>query len=136
MTGDQTAFVHCYFGDLLCLPVCVPVTLWLQRRLGWRVDDRRPSGLELLLYWALWCGCFEWLGPMIPLLAPGAVADPWDVIAYGAGGLIGILVWRPAVHERGPCPATSGRMVMGRLLVAIGVAAFVLSAYRFGVVFR
>jgi hypothetical protein len=43
MTVDLNSFVHCYLGDVLCLPVCLPVTLWLQRRVGLRSDDRCPS---------------------------------------------------------------------------------------------
>lgn len=135
MTSDPTAFVHCYLGDVLCLPVCIPVTLWLQRKLCLRQHDRRPGLREIGLHWLLWTACFEWLGPRLPLLAPGAVSDPWDAVAYGAGGLLSAVVWRP---EREPRPGATPSLseVVGRAMVAALVAGFVLSAYRFGIVFR
>lgn len=136
MTCDPTSFVHCYLGDVLCLPVCVPVTLWLQRRVGLRSDDRRPTPGELLLHWLLWTACFEWLGPQMPLLAPGAVSDPWDAVAYGIGGLVAAVVWRPQRGEKLSGTVPSFADVAGRAAVAMAVAVFVLSAYRFGVVFR
>jgi len=135
MTSDPAAFVHCYFGDVLCLPVCIPVTLWLQRKLSLRRHDLRPTGVEIGLYWILWTGCFEWLGPLVPALAPGAVADPWDAVAYAIGGLIAAMVWR-----EGRCPrqggAPSAYQLIGRAAIAMVVAVCVLSAYRFGVVFQ
>jgi hypothetical protein len=140
MTVDPRSFVHCYLGDILCLPVCVPVTLWLQRRVGLRSDDRCPTLPELLLHWLLWSACFEWLGPRIPLLAPGAVSDPWDVVAYGVGGLVAAVVWRPQRVDNllgtvlGTVPTFAA--LAGRAAVAMAVAVFVLGAYRFGVVFR
>ena len=141
LASDPTAFVHCYFGDVLCLPVCVPVTLWLQRRVGLRGDDRQPTARELVLLWALWSLCFEWLGPRVPLLAPGAVCDPWDAVAYGIGGLLAALVWRPSRPELTDRQLWGGSgtqlvAVVGRLAVAVMVALLVLSAYRFAVMFR
>lgn len=142
MTVDPTSFVHCYLGDVLCLPVCVPMTLWLQRCVGLRRHDRRPTPRELLLHWLLWSACFEGLGPRMPLLAPGAVCDPWDAVAYGVGGLLAAVVWRSPHGEivAGPVPSQapgpSLAIVAGRVAVAMAVAVFVLSAYRFGVVFR
>lgn len=136
MTSDPTSFVHCYLGDVLCLPVCVPVTLWLQRRAGLRSHDRRPTPRELLLHWLLWSACFEGLGPRMPLLAPGAVCDPWDAVAYGVGGLLAAVVWRPPHGDNVSSPVPTLATVAGRAAVAMAVAVFVLSAYRFGVVFR
>lgn len=136
MTVDPGSFVHCYLGDILCLPVCVPVTLWLQRRVGLRSDDRCPTPHELLLHWLLWSACFEWLGPQLPLLAPGAVSDPWDAVAYGVGGLLAAVVWRPQPGESLLGTGPSFAAMAGRTAVAMAVAVFVLSAYRFGVVFR
>lgn len=146
MTDDSTSFVHCYLGDVLCLPVCVPMTLWLQRRVGLRGDDRRPTARELLLHWLLWSACFEWLGPRMPLLAPGAVSDPWDAVAYAVGGLLAAVVWRPRRGEHLLGRPSSGGVlsggmlsvpaIAGRAAVAMAVALFVLSAYRVGVMFR
>lgn len=129
--ADRAAFVHCYFGDVLCLPVCVPVTLWLQRRLGLRDHDRPPGARELLLLWGWWSCCFEWIGPGLPLLAPGAVSDPWDALAYLGGGVLGAACWwrgrgaRPAELRRTP----SRRHLLGRAAVATLVAGLVLGSY-------
>lgn len=141
LASDPTAFVHCYFGDVLCLPVCVPVTLWLQRCLGLRGDDRQPTTRELVLLWGLWSLCFEWLGPHVSSLAPGAVSDPWDAVAYGVGGVLAALVWRPQHAElsgkqRWGGDAVKLGAVLGRLTIAVLVALVVLSAYRFAVMFR
>ena len=134
-TDDPSSFVHCYLGDVLCLPVLLPVTLWLQRRCGLRGHDGAPTAAEWLGHWGLWSLCFEWLGPALPLLAPGAVRDPWDAVAYGAGGVAAAAVWRVGPSSVG---ADSRRVVcaFGRFVVAVAVAAFVLSAYRVGVRLR
>lgn len=139
-TSDATSFVHCYLGDVLCMPVIVPVTLWLQQRLGLRPRELRPGRRELLLHWLLWSMCFEWLGPRLPVLAPGAVADPWDAVAYGAGGLLAAFAWGSRtgarVEEVVPGSVPSGGALLGRLAVAVGVALAVLLAYRVGAVVR
>lgn len=135
MTSDPTSFVHCYLGDVLCLPVCIPVTLWLQRKLSLRLHDQRPSLREIALHWLLWTACFEWLGPLLPLLAPGAVSDPWDAVAYAVGGLLAALLWRPECQPRLGATA-SFRDVAARATVAALVAGVVLSAYRVAAVFR
>jgi len=128
-TADGGAFVHCYLGDTLCLLVLLPVTLWLQRRLGLRRHDGAPTWREWLCHWALWSVCFEVIGPSLPLLAPGAVRDPWDVLAYAVGGAVGAVAWRDA----GRPPAVGARPQSGRgwrLAVALLVAVVVLGAYQ------
>ncbi|MCK5940480.1 MAG: hypothetical protein KAI24_00820 [Planctomycetes bacterium] len=137
-TADPASFVHCYLGDVLCLPVLLPVTLWLQRSCGLRGHDGAPTAGEWLQHWLLWSMCFEWLGPSLPLLAPGAVRDPWDAVAYGAGGLVAGLVWRDRCvgARRGAVRSPDGRsgwtQRLARAALAVAVAAFVLSAYRLG----
>jgi len=135
MSSDPGSFVNCYFGDVLCLPVCIPITLWLQRRLSLRGHDRHPSLREIGGHWLLWTMCFEGLGPQLPQLAPGAVSDPWDAVAYALGGVVAAIAWRPDCAQN-PGATPSLAEVAGRATVAALVAAFVLSAYRFGVVFR
>lgn len=140
MAVEPESFVCCYFGDVLCMPVCLPVTLWLQRQVGVRLHDCVPTGRELLLHWILWSCCFELLGPRLPLLAPGAVCDPLDTVAYAVGGLFAYIFWRSgarrAVSLRSPVSVASWSQRGGRIMVAIAVATLVLSGYRFGVAFR
>lgn len=140
MSVEPASFVRCYFGDVLCMPVCLPVTLWLQRRVGVRFHDRMPSGAELLLHWILWSCCFELLAPRLPSLAPGAVCDPLDAVAYAVGGLFAGFFWRSGTSrsdpDLAPVSTASWPQQGGRFVVAVAVAALVLSGYRFGVVFR
>lgn len=131
-TADPASFVHCYLGDVLCLPVLLPVALWLQRGLGLRAHDGAPTAGEWLGHWALWSVCFEVLGPAAPSLAPGAVCDPWDVVAYGCGSVAAAWCWRAPLGARG---ATSGagaafarRVAQSALAVAVSLG--VLSAYH------
>jgi hypothetical protein len=96
--------------------------------------DEAPSAREWLGHWALWSFCFELAGPALPLLAPGAVRDPLDVVAYGAGGVVAACWWRARAGSR---QATSGpRRVFARACVAGAVAGFVLSAYGVRAIWR
>lgn len=78
-------FWHDQFTDLLLIPAALPLLLWLQRRLGLREHDARPSWREIGLHVAVWSVAAE-------LVAPGlfhsGVADWRDVVAYGAGALL------------------------------------------------
>lgn len=127
LAADPGAFVRCYLGDVLCLPVGVPVVLWLQRQFGLRDHDLPPCIGELALHWLLWSLCFEWLGPRLPALAPGAVGDPWDVVAYAAGGLVAGCLWRSPPWP--PFADLSPRPALLRVLLAFAFALVVLSAY-------
>ena len=133
--ADMSSFVHCYLSDFLCLPVLLPVTLWLQRLLGLRGHDDAPSYRECAAHWLLWTCCFELLGPAAPALAPGAVADPWDAVAYGVGGLLVAWLWRRgSAREDRRAPLGRGLLgVAGSAVVALAVSALVLSAYQVGV---
>jgi len=130
LCSDPTAFVHCYLGDVLCLPVCVPLVLWLQRRLGLRAHDLPPTWREVFANWLVWSCCFEWLGPHLPTLAPGAVADPYDAVAYAGGGALAALLWRsPRGARRAP-----GRL--RRALLSTAFAGLVLVGYQGAVALR
>ena len=137
-TEAPTSFVHCYLGDVLCLPVLLPVALWLQRGLGLRAHDGGPTAGEWLGHWALWSVCFEVLGPSAPLLAPGAVADPWDVVAYGCGGLAAAWCWRaPAAERRAPSGAGVRRpRRVAKSALAVAVSLGVLSVYHVDILIR
>ncbi|MEZ6038467.1 MAG: hypothetical protein R3F29_13370 [Planctomycetota bacterium] len=124
----SASFVHGYLGDLLLLPVLVPIALGAQRRLGLRSHDGPPTIVELLLHWLLWSWCFEWLGPRLPALAPGAVADPWDLLAYAAGGAMAALWWRGGFCARGHFAGAG--LVVRRATVALALSLPVLGAYH------
>ena len=86
----HSAFLHDHFNDLLLIPCALPPLLWLQRRLNLRPDDRPPTVGEIALYVVIWSILFEVLGPHI---MPWTVGDPWDAVAYVAGGILAGLWW-------------------------------------------
>ena len=79
-----------HFADLLLIPAALPLWLWLERRLGWRADDRAPRWREVVFAVAVWALAAEGLAP---LLFTRATADPWDVAAYLGGALAAGLFW-------------------------------------------
>lgn len=94
-------FFHAWFNDGLLIPCALPPLLWMHRRLGWRADDRPPTGGEIAAHWAGWSVLFEGIGPHL-LRTTG---DPWDVVAYGVGAVGAWLWWRRPRRsqvERGP----------------------------------
>ncbi len=72
----------------MALPVFLSLNFLLGSWLGLIPGDRRIRVREAILA-ALGFGfCFEVL---VPIWSQRAIADPWDVLAYLAGGLL--LVW-------------------------------------------
>jgi len=116
-TGHPSDFWHCYLNDVLCLPIWVPVALWVQRKLSIRKHDLPPTQGELALHWFVWSWLFECLGPAIRRGGLGAVADPWDVVAYAVGAVAAGALWRSA---RDPSKAGAvGRPNLARHAAAI-----------------
>lgn len=83
-------FLLFHFNDLLLIPCALPLLLWLHARLGWRSRDQAPTVAETAFHLLVWSVLFEWIGPRIIARATG---DPWDVVAYVAGGLLATLWW-------------------------------------------
>lgn len=77
------------FNDLLLIPAALPPVLALQRWLGLRMDDRPPRWREIGFHLLVWSILFEAVGPHVMRVT----GDPYDVVAYVAGGLIGGLWW-------------------------------------------
>ncbi|MCC7374339.1 MAG: hypothetical protein IT581_06770 [Verrucomicrobiales bacterium] len=77
------------FNDFLLIPAALPPVLALQRWLGLRTDDRPPLWREIGFHLLVWSILFEAVGPHL-LRVTG---DPYDVVAYAAGGLIGGVWW-------------------------------------------
>ena len=84
-------FFHSHFDDVLLIPAALPVVLWLQRLLRLRDHDRPPGWLEMFGHLAIWSVMCKLVGPY--LLHIG-VADPWDVLAFTAGGVAACLWWQ------------------------------------------
>lgn len=90
-------FMHDHFNDLLLMPCALPVLLLAQRRLKLRTGDAMPSAGEIALYCALWSVQCKILGPH---LTSRATYDPWDILAYAAGGLLAWLWWHREKFSR------------------------------------
>ena len=76
--------VRLYGTDFLAPLVLIPLFTWMQVAFGLRSRSRPIAALEILLYVALISSIYEWL---LPRWMPHMVADPIDILAYGAGGL-------------------------------------------------
>jgi hypothetical protein len=87
----HSAFLRNHFNDLLLIPCALPPVLLAQRWLGWRNHDDGPTVGEIALHLLVWSILFEVAGPHIFRWATG---DPWDVVAYFAGGILAGLWWQ------------------------------------------
>ena len=85
--GVGGAFTHGYLNDVLCLPLFLPPILFAQRLLRLRRHDGRPRLWEVLQHWLVFSLVFEVVLPRYPQWFR-TTADPLDVVAYLAGGLV------------------------------------------------
>ena len=72
-----------YLRDLLCLPLMLGLAL-AAHQLVYGRQARLPASWVL----AAWAAVALWFEVLLPRWAPHAVADAWDVLAYGVGALI------------------------------------------------
>src|SRR5690349_4676630 len=86
------AFVQGYLNDVLCLPLFLPMILLIQRRIGLRRHDLPPRLWEVLQHWMIFSVLFEVVLPQFPGHFT-TTADPLDVVAYLAGGLVAWAIW-------------------------------------------
>lgn len=94
----ETPFLTGYLNDVLVIPAALPVVLWVQRRLGLRTHDGPPSWSEITLHLLVWSVICEYVGPR---WFHRGTADPWDVVAYAAGGLLAGFWWNLRSTKRG-----------------------------------
>jgi hypothetical protein len=90
----ESGFVHDHLNDLICLPMWVPVMLWVERGIGLRRDDGPPDAVEIAVPLVLWSWAFEIALPQTGLFGRYCVADHRDVLYYSAGALGGAAFWR------------------------------------------
>ena len=91
-TGLAGWFGRDYVNDLLCLPLVVPVILYVQSTLGIRPRDRLPTWWEVLHNAVVFAVVYEVVLPRSAAFR--TVADAWDVVAYLAGGSAAYVLWR------------------------------------------
>jgi hypothetical protein len=87
----HNSFLRYHFNDLLLIPCALPPILLAQRCLRLRLHDEMPGVGEIALHLLVWSILFEVLGPHIFRWTTG---DPWDVVAYVAGGILAGLWWQ------------------------------------------
>lgn len=84
-SGIYIPFVSDYIADFLVMPVVLTVALWAVRRTG---EDRKSYTFQwwhVAIAVGLYGFLFEWL---FPRMTDRFTADPWDLLAYAAGGLV------------------------------------------------
>jgi len=79
-----------WFSDVLFLPAAIPIFLWMERKFGLRMHDRKPSLAEVGGLFLVWSLAAEGIAP---LLFQHCTADPLDIVAYAAGGLFAWFWW-------------------------------------------
>ena len=93
LTIGKIDFFNCYFNNLICIPFCLPIVLFLTRVVRLRSHDEPPDFYELCFYILMWSFFFEYIGPKYGKYLNYPVADPWDVVFYVVGGLITGIYW-------------------------------------------
>lgn len=93
LTIGRIDFFHCYLNDLICIPFCLPIVLFLTRKVGLRRHDEPPDVYELCFYLLLWSFMFEFVGPSYGRYFNYPVADPWDILCYAIGCLVAGIYW-------------------------------------------
>ncbi len=89
----ESAFLHGYFTDSLCLPVWVPLMVWGMRKLRLR-DDSPPRWSEILIPLIFWSLIFEYWLPQTEVFGHFAPGDPFDIAAYALGGILAFSGWK------------------------------------------
>lgn len=87
----DTPFLHDHFNDLLLIPAALPLVLWIQRKLTWRLHDSPPNTREIALHLMVWSLITEGIGPHF---FAHATRDWRDLIAYTAGAIMAGIWWR------------------------------------------
>lgn len=81
-----------YLNDLICIPFCVPIMLWLMKRAGVRDYDGPPRAAEIMIPLLVWAVAFELWLPGWEVFEGRMVSDPIDVLCYVVGAY-GAMVW-------------------------------------------
>jgi len=96
------SFFTNYLNDLICIPFCVPIMLFILRTLRLRSDDSPPHSYEIIVPLVLWAVAFEiWL-PTITIFRGLASPDHRDVLCYTLGALFAGMVWKIQYRKQRP----------------------------------
>ena len=84
-TGVYVPFISDYLADFLVMPVVLSVAMFGVRRTGEGRTQYRFAWWHVAGAVVLYGFLFEWAFPMI---TDRFTADPWDLLAYAAGGVL------------------------------------------------
>jgi hypothetical protein len=104
-TWGSHGLLHDYLNDFLLIPIFLPPTLWVLRRLGVRTHDGPPSGIEIVSLLAMWAALFLWVFPEFRWMFRHSTRDPYNAVAYTVGAAVAGLVWNWNPHH---LPTSSG----------------------------
>src|SRR5688572_12226839 len=82
-TGFTIPLLQHYLNDLLCMPLVLTVTVFLQRSFFYRTSGYVLTSYQVGLAMAYFSLAFE---VILPLFMPRYTADIFDVLAYSLGG--------------------------------------------------
>ena len=91
-------FTHGYLNDVLCLPLFVPMILYVQYVLGVRKHRDFPRLWEVFQSFLAFTLVFQFITPRFPKTFITA-GDHYDIIAYFAGGLVACIYWSRVARE-------------------------------------
>jgi hypothetical protein len=104
----QLPFLHEHLNDLLCIPVWVPIGLFIERLLKLRTHDDPPQLAEILIPVVIWGWLFEVFLPTNALGRSWCTADPADITSYIIGAIAATLFWnrRSLAQDRTVSPSS------------------------------
>ncbi len=82
-------FFRDYLGDLLALPVYLPASLFIGIKLNIVVEDFEFRFIHVVGAGLIFSVIFE---ALLPMIDSTSIRDPFDSLAYFAGGMIVLLV--------------------------------------------
>jgi hypothetical protein len=97
ITHDPSSFIHCYLNDCLLIPATLPIALLLTRAIRSHRSRSCPSAITITIYWGIGTLVFELIGPN---LISSWVFDPFDILAYAAGGTVAWAYWNAPFTKR------------------------------------
>jgi hypothetical protein len=95
-----------YLNDVICIPVWVPIMLFMMRKLRLRRDDLPPHACEILIPLLLWSWAFEEYLPRVDFFKRLAFSDHLDIFCYTLGAGFAAIFWKkwyrtpPALETR------------------------------------
>ena len=88
------SFFTSYVNDLICIPFCVPIMLWMMRITRARRHDLPPTPSEIMIPLLIWSFAFELVFPNFGPFVGRTIADPNDILCYAIGACFAAFFWR------------------------------------------